>query len=83
MQHHRYAARRENKVGMRADDMAREVGIVLSPPLAGVSLHNEVTALNKSMAAQLLKKSAKKCSTFKAHVSNLYCRADNRDAFHV
>jgi hypothetical protein len=67
---------------MSVDDIAGQVGIVLGAPLARISFHHEVLALNVPMATQLLEKHAVIPRATYAHVADFGRRANYRDALH-
>ena len=53
-----------NDLRAAVDDLAREIGIALGPPLAGIPLDGEVLSLDVAQSAQLSEKrrpSAKSC----------------------
>jgi hypothetical protein len=54
----------EYQVGMRADNVAGQFGIVLGLPLSGVTFYAKVLALNVAKAVQLLKKLGKSFADF-------------------
>src|SRR3977135_623356 len=73
---------RKDKVGVSVDDIAGHVGIVLGAPLARITLHHEVLALNVPKATQLLEKQAV-ISIIYTHVADFGRRANQRDALHL
>src|SRR6266849_8258421 len=68
---------------MSVDDFAGQVGIVLGAPLARISFHHEVLALNVPKATQLLEKHAVKRKAIYAYVADFGRRGNYRDALHL